>query len=170
MKWISMILIWTLAQRHSKIGRRHPSRKTSISQFVPLRFSGIRLINIYFKYYGEKLIVETFGGVDLGVDFLIVISDGGVNPALALLKVDIVSRDLCTWIGVPIFLTIFLPFFKFSESGMKCLHKFPILGNSSLCYHGHCLGDSSESSAWETPVHKWCRERSWWCRWYKKTK
>ena len=97
------------AQRHSKIGRRHPSSKTRIGQFVPLRFSGIRHINIYFKYYGEKLIIETFGGVDLGVDFLNVISDGGVKPALELLKVEIVSRDLCTWTGVPIFLTIFLP-------------------------------------------------------------
>ena len=84
------------AQRHSIIGRRHPSSQTRFGQFVPLRFSRIRQINIYFEYYGEKLIVETFGGVDLGVDFLIVITDGGVNPALALLKVDIVSRDLCT--------------------------------------------------------------------------
>ena len=89
-------VIGHLAQRHSIIGRRHPSSQTRFGHFVPLRFSRIRQINIYFEYYGEKLIVETFGGVDLGVDFLIVITDGGVNPALALLKVDIVSRDLCT--------------------------------------------------------------------------
>ena len=80
----------SLAQRHSKIGRRHPSSKTGIGQFVPLRFSRIRLIKVHFYYY------DKFGGVDLGVDFLIVITDDGVNPALALLKVEIVSRDLCT--------------------------------------------------------------------------